>query len=86
MTTITVEINNPNNARKLAETLRLFKGVSKVSLAAREGDNETLSPQRIPGLPYTREERILAIRRAEEDYAAGRFVTSDELRKRHPRI
>jgi hypothetical protein len=40
----------------------------------------------IPGLPYTREERIAAIQRAEEDYTAGRFTTSDTLRARHPRI
>ena len=41
---------------------------------------------RIPGLPYTKEERLAAIRRAEEDYAAGRFVTSDELKAKHPRV
>ncbi len=42
--------------------------------------------ERIPGLPYTREERIASVRRAETDYAAGRFVSSEELRAKHPRI
>jgi hypothetical protein len=42
--------------------------------------------ERIPGLPYTHEERIAAVQRAEEDYAAGRFVSSEVLKAKHPRI
>ena len=42
--------------------------------------------EKIPGLPYIPEERITAIHKAEENYNSGRFVTSDELRKKHPRI
>ncbi len=48
----------------------------------REGDE----PVRIPGLPYTLQERVDAIHRAEADYQAGLFATSDELRAKHPRI
>jgi hypothetical protein len=42
--------------------------------------------ERVPGLPYSHDERVAAIQRAEEDYVAGRFVTSDVLKAKHPRI
>jgi len=75
-----VEIRDKGDAKKIADALHLMRGVTKIAIHSEEPF------ERIPGLPYTQEERIAAIHRAEEDYAAGRFVTSDELRKKHPRI
>lgn len=60
------------------------KAISEIwSIVRRSADSDF---ERIPGLPYTREERIAAIQCAEENYTAGRFVTSEELKTRHPRI
>lgn len=39
---------------------------------------------RIHGLPYTYEERVAAIRRAEEDIEAGRLITHEQLKAKHP--
>jgi len=80
MTTMVVRIEKEANIRSIASAMRLLKGVAEVKV-----QNEKKF-KRIPGLPYTEEERIAAIHKAEEDYVAGRFVTSDELRKKHPRI
>jgi len=60
--------------------MRLLKGVSDIKIQKEK------KFEQIPGLPYTPEERIAAIHKAEEDYNSGRFVTSDELRKKHPRL
>ncbi len=60
------------------------KTLSEISSFVRQSTHDDF--ERIPGLPYTREERIAAIQRAEEDFAAGRFVTSKELKAKHPRI
>jgi hypothetical protein len=46
------------------------------------GDDEVEATERIPGLPYTHEERLQAIREAEADFAAGRYLTNEELRAR----
>ncbi len=35
--------------------------------------------ERIPGLAYTREERIAEIDRAMEDYRAGRYISHEEV-------
>ena len=44
-------------------------------------------PERIPGLPYTKEERIASVRRSVEDYrTTGKTYTSEELKARHPRV
>jgi predicted transcriptional regulator len=79
MTTMVVRVESGVNIRNMADTMRQLKGVTEVKVL-REKKFE-----RIQGLPYTQEERIAAIRVAEEDYEAGRFVSSDELRKKHPR-
>jgi hypothetical protein len=80
MTTMFVSLEKDANIRSIATAMRLLKGVSEVKVQSRK--EVTL----IPGLPYTKEERIAAIRKAEEDYVSGHFVTSDELRKKHPRL
>ncbi len=80
MTTITIDVPDSGDARKIAAAVRQFRGVAKVKV------HEDADFEPVPGLPYTKEERIASICRAEEDYAAGRFVTTDELRAKHPRL
>ena len=80
MTTMVVRIERDANIRGIVSAMRLLKGVAEVSV-----QNEDQFKQ-IPGLPYTNEERVAAVLKAEEDYVAGRYVTSDELRKKHPRL
>jgi hypothetical protein len=72
--------------------LRKEQSLSDAIVSIENDDSDNISEsantifERIPGLPYTDEEKIASIRRAEEDYAAGRFVTTDELRVKHPRL
>ncbi|MDH6342123.1 hypothetical protein M2480_000502 [Parabacteroides sp. PFB2-12] len=40
---------------------------------------DNLPFERIPGLPYTHEERMASLRRAEEQHRLGLFISSDEL-------
>lgn len=40
----------------------------------------------IPGLPYTHGERVEAVLRSQDEIAAGRFVTTTQLRAKHPEI
>jgi uncharacterized protein YehS (DUF1456 family) len=35
--------------------------------------------ERIPGLPYTREERIASVRRAVDDIRAGRVISNEDM-------
>jgi len=56
--------------------------VSKINGVAKVKMQNEPEFERIPGLAYTREERMADIRRAEEDYAMGRTITSEELEKR----
>lgn len=41
--------------------------------------------ERIPGLPYTKEERIASVRRSMEDIRAGRVFSAEEVRAMFPR-
>ena len=79
MTTMVVRVESGANIRNIATAMRLLKGVADVKVQ-REKEFE-----RIPGLPYTNKERIEAIRAAEDDYTAGRFFSTDEMRIKHPR-
>ena len=79
MTTMTVSIENGADAGNIALAVRQLKGVAKVEVHQQEAF------ERIPGLAYTKEERIAAIRRAEEDYAAGRVYSAEEVRAMFPR-
>lgn len=82
MTTIVIN-EKTEEGRSLMNVIRALRKSSDAVVSI-DGDAIEAS-ERIPGLPYTQEERIAAIRKGEEDYAAGRYVTSDEMRKRHPR-
>jgi hypothetical protein len=73
-----VRVESGTNIKNIAAAMRLLKGVSEVKVQ-KEKTNEQIS-----GLPYSQEERIAAIHKAEEDYAFGRYASSDELRKKHP--
>jgi len=80
MTTMVVRVDSDAKVKSIVAAMRLLKGVSEVKIQKEKKNKQ------IPGLPYTRQERITAIRRAEEDYSCGRFITSDELRKKHPKL
>lgn len=47
---------------------------------------DSLPFERIPGLPHTDEECIASVRQAEEDIRAGRTVSMEEMRAKHPRV
>ena len=78
MTTMIVNVYNSIEAHRVADALRLMNCVKKVTI-----QEDTV--EHISGLPYTHEERIAAIQCAEADYIAGRYVFSDNLRKKHSR-
>ncbi len=67
-------VSGITNEKVLSEILSLVRKSANVDF------------KQTPGLPYTQEERVASIQRAEEDYAAGRFVTSEELKAKHPRV
>ncbi|MDL2251416.1 hypothetical protein LJC12_01035 [Odoribacter sp. OttesenSCG-928-J03] len=74
MITLIINENSPEARRfiEFAKTLPFVRDESAV--------------ERIPGLPYTREERIATVHCAEEDYIAGRYKTSEEMKAKHPRL
>ena len=75
MTTMVIDVQNRGDAQKIADTLRLMKSVKKIVI--QEIDSEC-----IPGLPYTREERIASVHKSMEEVRAGHTITSEELKKR----
>ena len=79
MTTMVVRVESDAKIKSIVAAMRLLKGVSEVKIQKEKNE-------KIPGLPYTRQERIAAIHKAEEDYVSGNYTTSDELRKKHPRL
>ena len=85
MTTIVINEKSEEGRRLMGIIRSIWK--SSDAVVGIYDDEAGVSPliERVPGLPYTHEERVAAIGRAEMDYAAGRLVSSDELRKKHPR-
>jgi len=79
MTTMIVSIESGADAGNIALAVRQLKGVAKVEVQTEEAF------ERIPGLPYTDEERIASLRRAEEDIRAGRVYSAEEVRAMFPR-
>jgi hypothetical protein len=75
MATLVVDVQNNIEANKVADAIRLLKSVQRVFIMDEEFE-------RIPGLAYSHKERLADISRAEEDYAAGRTITADELNTR----
>ena len=76
MTTMIVRMENNANIGNIAATIRQLNGVADVMV------QKEMDFGRIPGLSYTCEERMADIRKAEDDYARGRTITSEELEKR----
>ena len=81
MTTIVIN-ENSDEGRMLMHMIRAAQQSSDAVVSIRDDD----AAGRIPGLAYTKEERLASVRCAEEDYAAGRFVTSEELKAKYPRV
>lgn len=77
MTTITINVDKGFDAYSIAESIRHFKGVRKVEVQDAEPRFE-----RIPGLAYTKEERIASVRKGMEDVRAGRTISLEELERR----
>ena len=76
MPTMIVNIENSADIRNIAATVRQLKGVAEVKVQ-KEAEFEP-----IPGMPYTHEEYMADIRKAEEDYAMGRMITSEKLKEK----
>ena len=76
MTEVIVSVENSADIKDIVSTVRRIRGVAEVKVQ-KESDFDP-----IHGLPYTYKERMADIFRAEEDYAMGRTITSEELRKR----
>jgi len=76
MTKMIVNIEKHADIRNIVATLKLLEGVGEIKVQ-KNVDNEC-----IPGLPYTYDERIADIKIAEENYATGLTVSSEELKNR----
>ncbi len=79
MTTLIIRENSPE-AKKFIEFAKTLPFVEE----SRDEDEEEF--ERIPGLPYTKEERIASVRRSMEDIRAGRVYSAKEVRAMFPRI
>lgn len=64
------EILNIDDENLLNKVINLINGNAKAE-----------EFERIPGLPYTPEERAASLRRAQEQYHAGLYITTEELEK-----
>ena len=77
MTTMIVSIKKNADIRNIATAMRQLKGVAAVKM-----QHETTD--RIPGLSYTREDRLLDICMAEEDIRSGKVYSTAEVRTMFP--
>ena len=76
MTTMVVRIDSGASAGKIAAAMRQLKGVAEVKI------HNGSAFERIPGLPYTDEERIARVRKAMAGHHRGeRGITQEELKK-----
>lgn len=77
MTTIVIN-ENTEEGRSLMNVIRSLQKSSDAVVSISDDDFE-----RIPGLPYTAEERIESVRRSVEEYRkTGISYTTEELRER----
>ena len=77
MTTLIIDIKNRNDAKKIANALRLMESVANITIT-----ND--SPEPILGLSYNTKERISAVHRAEDDIIAGRVFSAEEIKAKFP--
>lgn len=80
MNTIELEAKKAELAREILN-LDDEKLLDKVMKLLKKNSNSADEFQRIPGLPYTHEERMAELRRAEEQFRRGEYITSEELDK-----
>ena len=83
MTTVVIDNTNPQ-AQDLLDYIRSFS-FAKVIENKRKADVEEVF-ERIPGLAYTREERIASVRKSMEDVRAGRVYSAEQVRAMFPRV
>ena len=82
MTTITFD-ENSEAGRTLMDVIHNMKpSLRKAIYLMDEPAEENIAFEKIPGLPYTHEERLESLRRAEADIAAGRTFTHEEVVER----
>lgn len=79
MTTIIIN-EQSDEGRMLMSMIRAAQKSSQAVVSIQDDD-----AGRIPGLPYTKEERIASVRRAMADVKAGNVHSSEEVRAMFPR-
>ncbi len=78
MTTLTIKLPENNRA-----VMQVLNGLSRMGAIIIEKSSVDEEFERIPGLPYTKEERIASVRKSMADYrAGGRTYTIEELTER----
>jgi len=94
MTTIIIN-ENTEEGRSLMNVIRALRRSSDAVVRICDDTNDesfevnTMDEElfeRIPDMPYTKEERIASVRKGMEDIRAGRTVSMEEMRAKHPRI
>jgi len=71
MTTLIIDIKDSSAAKKIADALRLMDSVTNITIEE--------PSDRIPGLAYTKEERIASVRRSMESVRAGKVYSLEEV-------
>ena len=64
-----------------ARTLPFIRVIGDRSTSRKELAEDDIPFERIPGLPYTHEERLASVRRSMEDIRAGRVISHEDLMK-----
>ncbi|MDR0954687.1 MAG: hypothetical protein LBM20_04810 [Rikenellaceae bacterium] len=90
MTTIVIN-EKTDEGRMLMNMIRAAQKSSDAVVSIDDNEVDALLNAlpfaKIPGLPYTKEERIASVRQAINDYrATGESFSTEELRAKHPRI
>ncbi len=80
MTTLHITSDTPE-AMRFLEYARTLPFVREKRERRPRHAEEDLPFERIPGLPYTQEERIASVRKSEEEIAAGRVISHEDLMK-----
>ena len=75
METMVVKIERGANVRNIALAMRQLKGVAEVKI------HNGNAFERIPGLPYTHEDKLASIVRSEEELRMGLGISSEQLEK-----
>ena len=87
MTTVLINENTPEG-HNLVKVIEAMRRLSTAVLCVYDETNAVMDSrpfEKIPGLPYTDEERIASIREAEEDLrAGGRTYTTEEIMQMIP--